>query len=197
MSEPWPPAFIRTAPPIEPGTPTAHSKPVSPALTLARATRGRKAAAPAVTAVPVDVDPGERVAQQHGHAGEPGVGHQQVGPLPHHQHVDAGGGDGRGHPGQVLGVAGLHEQRGRPPDPVGRQGRQGYRRPGQAVEGGRRRLDALGRRRSRARGHPRSSSIAWMRGGSAVRSPAPSVRHRSPGRRVARSHSSTSSSCGR
>ena len=29
MSEPWPPAFIRTAPPIDPGTPTAHSKPVS------------------------------------------------------------------------------------------------------------------------------------------------------------------------
>ena len=30
MSEPCPPAFIRTAPPIEPGTPTAHSKPRQP-----------------------------------------------------------------------------------------------------------------------------------------------------------------------
>ena len=30
MSEPWPPAFILTAPPTEPGTPTAHSNPVRP-----------------------------------------------------------------------------------------------------------------------------------------------------------------------
>ena len=41
MSEPWPPAFMRTAPPIEPGTPTAHSKPVSPAAAVRRATTGR------------------------------------------------------------------------------------------------------------------------------------------------------------
>ena len=40
MSEPWPPAFIRTAPPIEPGTPTAHSKPVRPARRRRRASTG-------------------------------------------------------------------------------------------------------------------------------------------------------------
>ena len=49
MSEPWPPAFIRTAPPTEPGTPTAHSKPVSPAATLWRATTGSEACPPATT----------------------------------------------------------------------------------------------------------------------------------------------------
>ena len=52
MSEPWPPAFIRTAPPIDPGTPTAHSNPVSPAPTVRRATTGRAAAPPACVAVP-------------------------------------------------------------------------------------------------------------------------------------------------
>ncbi len=45
MSEPWPPAFIRTAPPIEPGTPTAHSKPREPARGDARASDGSAIAA--------------------------------------------------------------------------------------------------------------------------------------------------------
>ena len=43
MSEPCPPAFMRTAPPIEPGTPTAHSKPVSPAAAVRRATHREQA----------------------------------------------------------------------------------------------------------------------------------------------------------
>ena len=30
VSSPWPPAFMRTAPPTEPGTPTAHSSPREP-----------------------------------------------------------------------------------------------------------------------------------------------------------------------
>ena len=41
MSDPCPPAFIRTAPPSEPGTPTAHSKPRHPAAARRRATTGR------------------------------------------------------------------------------------------------------------------------------------------------------------
>ena len=49
MSDPWPPAFMRTAPPTEPGTPTAHSNPVSPASTVRRATTGSAAAPPART----------------------------------------------------------------------------------------------------------------------------------------------------
>ena len=52
MSDPWPPAFIRTAPPTEPGTPTAHSRPVSPAATVRRARVGRATAPPARTSVP-------------------------------------------------------------------------------------------------------------------------------------------------
>ena len=53
MSAPWPPAFIRTAPPTEPGTPTAHSKPVSPAATVRRASTGRLVAPPARTTLAV------------------------------------------------------------------------------------------------------------------------------------------------
>ena len=52
MSEPWPPAFIRTAPPIEPGMPTAHSNPVRPAAAVLRARTGRATAEPAHTETP-------------------------------------------------------------------------------------------------------------------------------------------------
>ena len=49
MSEPWPPAFMRTAPPTEPGTPTAHESPDQPASATRRASTGRARAAPART----------------------------------------------------------------------------------------------------------------------------------------------------
>ena len=49
MSEPWPPAFIRTAPPIDPGTPTAHSKPVRPRAAHCRARTGNGTDDPART----------------------------------------------------------------------------------------------------------------------------------------------------
>ena len=51
MSEPCPPAFMRTAPPTEPGTPTAHSNPVRPSRAVRRATTGSDAAPPARTRV--------------------------------------------------------------------------------------------------------------------------------------------------
>ena len=49
MSDPCPPAFIRTAPPTEPGTPTAHSNPVTDAAAVRRASTGRATPPPAVT----------------------------------------------------------------------------------------------------------------------------------------------------
>ena len=81
MSEPCPPAFMRTAPPIDPGTPTAHSNPVRPALAVRRATTGSRAAAPARTGGPVDLDRAERRAEVDGEPGESCVGHQQVRPV--------------------------------------------------------------------------------------------------------------------
>ena len=50
MSEPCPPAFMRTAPPTDPGTPTAHDSPDHPPSATRRASTGRATAAPARTA---------------------------------------------------------------------------------------------------------------------------------------------------
>ena len=112
MSAPWPPAFMRTAPPIEPGTPTAHSKPVSPAATVRRATTGSALAPPARTARAVDVDLGEAIAQHDGQAGEAAVGHEQVRALADDQNGHARGDDGVAGGRQVVDRRRLEQQRG-------------------------------------------------------------------------------------
>ena len=79
MSEPCPPAFMRTAPPIEPGTPTAHSNPVQPGGRGATGDDGQaRRAAGARRCTPSTSIGGERRAQLHGDAGEARVGHEQV-----------------------------------------------------------------------------------------------------------------------
>ena len=79
MSEPWPPAFMRSAPPIEPGTPTAHSNPVRPAATVRRASTGSGTAEPAVTdARAVDGDVAAQLGERDDDAVEAGVGHEHV-----------------------------------------------------------------------------------------------------------------------
>src|ERR1700689_1006120 len=50
MSAPGPPAVMRTAPPREPGTPTAQVRPAQPASAAWRARTGRGGDAPARTA---------------------------------------------------------------------------------------------------------------------------------------------------
>jgi hypothetical protein len=83
MSDPWPPAFMATAPPTEPGTPTAHSNPVSPASTLRRATTGRPAAAPARRrpsgAMSIPASPGPRWTAT---PGNPASATRRLDPLP-------------------------------------------------------------------------------------------------------------------
>ena len=49
VSRPWPPAFMRTAPPTLPGIPTKNSSPVRPAAAARRASTGSATAAPART----------------------------------------------------------------------------------------------------------------------------------------------------
>ena len=49
ISDPCPPAFILIAPPIVPGTPTAHSKPRKPTAAVRRAKTGKATPEPAIT----------------------------------------------------------------------------------------------------------------------------------------------------
>ena len=82
MSEPCPPAFIRTAPPTEPGTPTAHSNPVSPAAAVRRASTGsahrRRRRVTTASPSATSMVGAERRPTRHGDAGEAGVGDEQV-----------------------------------------------------------------------------------------------------------------------
>ena len=99
MSEPWPPAFIRTAPPTEPGTPTAHSNPVSPAAAVRRASTGSATPPPAVTdrrraslaGSGHDLELADELGDGDRDAGEAVVGHQQVRPTADDQHRQPGG----------------------------------------------------------------------------------------------------------
>ena len=117
VSEPWPPAFMRTAPPTEPGTPTAHSRPRSPAAAVRRARTGRLTAAAGHHLVAVDGDGLEPRSEGDGQAGEAGVGHEEVGAATDHQDGDAGAGApvGAGHGHQLLLVGRLGHEGGRPP----------------------------------------------------------------------------------
>ncbi len=90
VSEPWPPAFMRMAPPTEPGTPTAHSRPRRPAAAVRRASTGRLTAAPADHVGPLDLDGLEAGAQGHGQTGKAAVGHQEVRAPPHDEDGDPG-----------------------------------------------------------------------------------------------------------
>lgn len=82
MSEPCPPAFIRTAPPIVPGTPTAHSKPVRPAAAVRRATTGSGAAPPARTRVPAISTSRYRPARVMASPSKPSSATSRFDPLP-------------------------------------------------------------------------------------------------------------------
>ena len=91
MSEPWPPAFIRTAPPTEPGTPTAHSKPVRPGLDGLAGDDRQQGGAAGGDLGAGDVDAGEGVAEADGEPGEAGIGDEQVRAVADDEDVDAAG----------------------------------------------------------------------------------------------------------
>ena len=94
---------MRTAPPIEPGTPTAHSKPVSPAAAVRRASTGRATAEPAVRPrLRVDLDAVGPFGEADRHTGETGVGDQQVGAAADDQHGKLVPGDDVGDRLQIV-----------------------------------------------------------------------------------------------
>ena len=114
-SAPWPPAFMRTAPPIEPGTPTAHSKPVRPAATRAPGDDRQGGGAAGDDVGAVDLDPGEALAQGDGQAGEAGVGHEEVRALADDEDRDAGGACDRRRGGPEVGRSSASRNKARRP----------------------------------------------------------------------------------
>ena len=91
MSEPWPPAFIRTAPPTEPGTPTAHSNPVSAGGGRAPGEHGQGHAAAGRRRRRAGRRPPTSIAgagrrRDDGDAGEARVGDEQVGAAADDEH---------------------------------------------------------------------------------------------------------------
>ena len=199
MSEPWPPAFMRTAPPTDPGTPTAQDSPLHPASATRRASTGSATAAPARTTAGARHATGRnrapagrcRRSPHQDAARSPSNPSSATSRLEPRPKTKTGGGGaprrrvlaarpGAPRPGRRV----PRPRRRAPPFPRRRRssagpaacpawpGRRG-RRPGRAV-----------RRRASPPSlpccHHRGDSSSWS--GRVVRSPAPRVRQRSPGR---------------
>ena len=81
VSPPCAPAFIRSAPPIVPGTPRRKARPSIPASAAARATCESSAAAPAIDAIVRGrLDRAERLAAEaNHHAAHAAVAHDEIG----------------------------------------------------------------------------------------------------------------------
>ena len=137
--------------------------------------------------------------------GEPGVGDEQVGAPPDDQQRQPRLRHRRPDGQQVLGSGGGHHDGGGAADPVGGEGSDrpaGDHPVAQGVQdrqGGRHRVavgDGPGAAVRSLTGSLTVTASAWSRptkrSGRRVRSPAPRVRHRSPGRRMARSAVSAS-----
>ncbi len=189
MSDPWPPAFMRTAPPTDPGTPTAHDNPDHPASATRRARTGNASAAPAahdsgrfasLGAPSVDRrqhQRGEAVAEVHHDPVEPRIRHQDVGTPP-----DDGDRDPRSRGAtesatddiEVGGPLDLEEERGRATDPVRGQRPERVQQRRAVTQSFCQGIQGVARRH-----HSADSSRS---SGSMVRSPAPRVRQRSPAR---------------
>ncbi len=212
MSEPWPPAFMRTAPPTEPGTPTAHESPDHPASATRRARTGRDRAAPARTvgrtsapassarssapgsgnARPAKPEPSRRT-----NPSKPASATNRFDPRPITKtatvapirscgtaHATAGRPDRL----EVVGSLHLGEERRRAADPVG-----GHR--SERLVAHRSRAERVGQgveHRGRRHHDGESSSTS----GNDVRSPAPRVKQRSPGCRISATASRSCSQAG-
>ena len=186
MSEPWPPAFIAGRRPPSPGPPRAHSRPCSPAAAAAPGHDGQLGARSGPHAwspsISTPVEPGPRTDDE---AGEAGVGHEQVRALAEDQQRHTSG----------VGAASARctatsrprsststSTRGRRPRP-GRwcAPRAGVTQGPRPEQRRRRRRARRAARRSVGRAGAHHGVVACSSSGSDVRSPAPRVRHRSPG----------------
>jgi hypothetical protein len=137
-----------------------------------------------------DPDELERTAEHDGDPAETAVGHEQIRAVADDEHVDTRQRDDARDLIEVIGFLARHEQIGRAADAVGRQRPDvaiGFER--QRVRRHRERATRAGHRvgiRHRATAECRAASNGCNSSGSNVRSPAPSVRQRSPGRNSSR-----------
>ena len=141
MSDPWPPAFMRTAAadrarhadrPLEAGEPGGDG------LARQHGEADRSAGDDVRARRTVDLR-GER-PEHHGHTGEAAVGHEQVRAPADHEHGQPGLGRSRAADGQVVHRLGSDHERGRPADAVGRERAEGGVRARQRSRGSRRPL---------------------------------------------------------
>ena len=177
MSEPWPPAFMRTAPPIEPGTPTAHSNPLRPAAAVLRASTG--SATPAERRHPcrwrVDVDRSRRDRRDRSQFR--GTRRRRRAGSNHDRRRAPADPDALGgvrDRGQLSPIGDAHEQRSRAADPIG-----GHRAERDVALHGIAELDEPGGARARRRQRRRTSRTS---DGSVAMSPHPIEMQTSPSR---------------
>jgi hypothetical protein len=85
MSAPWAPAFIRTPPPIVPGTAQPHANPASPACAVRTATAGIGSAPPQRTVVPSIVIPRKPPPSRSATPGQALVRDEQVRTAAQHE----------------------------------------------------------------------------------------------------------------
>ena len=136
----------------------------------------------------LDLDAREAVREPHAQSCEPTVGDEQVRPLAEHDDIDGGGGDRARHAFELGDAARFAEQGGGAADTVGGQLTerpvalgQGAQHLGGPVDRGLHGVPGHAVHNLSARSRPAASSAARF-----VRSPAASVRHKSPGRRFSR-----------
>ncbi len=189
MFEPWPPAFIRIAPPTEPGTPTAHSRPCRPAAAVRRASTGRLSAAPARTWLPSRCRASKPEPSEMARPGKPASATSRFDPRPSTSTGTSATGECPRHREQLLLVVTLGEERRLTPHPVGGQLAERVARSWRGCRGSPR--PRAGRRGGSSLAHQLGASINSS--GSEVRSPAPRVQHRSPASRRAATRRRSSS----
>ena len=176
-SAPWPPAFILTAPPTDPGTPTAHSRPERPSCTTASSQDRKRSRRSCYHSWPIlNLDCCEAFAHRHGDAFEPRVADKQIRSPADAQHSESRHArrvrDGE----KVVGRLGFYEHTCGATDAVGRQRPDRYVLLRELAENVQRGCGGVTHVQPRCR---RSARRARE-----VRSPAPMVRHRSPGESV-------------
>ena len=182
---------MRTPPPIEPGTPTAHSNPVSPADAVRRATTGMLAPPPARTVTPSMSMWANCSPRISAIPANPASAISRFDPLPITSTGTAVARTASPTTRQIVVGLGPHQQRGAAADAVRGELTDRFVPSRSGAQDLARQIERVGHAACPRRNRSCNSS------GSEVRSPAPRVRHRSPGRSSDRRKVVMSARCGK